>query len=628
MRTLFVYAMLSAVLLLLPALMFTSCSQQQPKSGATMERDPHSFANHDQVVVRHLALDLAVDFSAKKLSGKAILRIENLAAVDTLILDTRDLNIERVTREQPEQQAGFRLGPVTEHLGQSLAIAITPKTTFVTVYYSTKPQAAALQWLEPPQTAGGKSPFLLTQSQSILARTWVPCQDNPAVRMTYSAHIKTPPGMLALMSAENKPDKNPEGEYEFSMPQPIPSYLLALAVGDIAFKPISDRCGVYAEPNLVDRAAWEFADTEKMIAAAEQLYGPYRWGRYDMIVLPPSFPFGGMENPRLTFLTPTVIAGDRSLVSVVAHELAHSWSGNLVTNASWGDFWLNEGFTVYFERRILESVYGEKYSEMQALLGFQDLVKNVAELGDTSADTRLSLNLIGRDPDDAVNDIAYEKGYMFLRKIEETVGREQWDTFLKSYFNTHAFKSMTTAKFISILRDSVIKGNKKFEDDIQIDTWVYGTGIPKNHPVVTSDAFAEVEKQVQSWIAGTKPSQLATSGWTTQEWMHFMRKLPKPMMKQQMESLDKGFRFTQSGNAEILDEWFLHAIWNNYEQAYPAMEKFLTSVGRRKFLKPLYTEMAKTPEGLALAKQIYAKARPGYHAVSVRTIDDILKWNG
>lgn len=627
MRIAFPYAFCLKIAVLVPALMLHSCTRQQPKTGATMQRDPHSFANHEQVVVRHLDLSLAVDFEQRKLSGKAVLRIENLAGVDTLIVDTRDLNIERVTREMPELETGFVLGPDVQHLGQSLSIAITQKTTFVTVYYSTKPEAAALQWLDPPQTAGGKMPFLLTQSQSILARTWVPCQDNPAVRMTYSAHIHTPPGMLALMSAENKPDKSPDGKYEFSMPQPVPSYLLALAVGDITFKPISERCGVYAEPGIIDRAAWEFADAEKMIDAAEQLYGPYRWGRYDMIVLPPSFPFGGMENPRLTFLTPTVIAGDRSLVSVVAHELAHSWSGNLVTNASWGDFWLNEGFTVYFERRILETVYGRKHSEMQALLGFQDLVKNVAELGDTSADTKLSLDLKGRDPDDAVNDIAYEKGYMFLRKIEETIGREKWDSFLRTYFNAHAFQSMNTVKFLSILRDSVIKGDKTLEDEIQIDRWVYEPSIPKNHPVVTSDAFTSVEAQVQSWLAGAKLSQPTTSGWTTQEWMHFLRKLPKPMTKQQMESLDKQFRFTQSGNAEVLDEWFLHVIENKYAVSYPAMEKFLTSVGRRKFLKPLYTEMAKTPEGLALAKQIYAKARPGYHAVSVRTIDDILKWN-
>ncbi len=613
-------------LIALLSILALTCAPSPSAKKASMARDPHSFSNHDQVVVRHLDLDLAVDFEQKQLRGKAILTIDNLAGVDTLFLDTRDLNIEKVTRGETEEPASFLPGEPVKYLGQSLAVSITPKTSVVSVYYSTKPEAAALQWLSPAQTAGGKKPFLLTQSQAILARTWVPCQDNPAVRMTYNARITTPPGMLALMSAENSPEIRADGVYEFKMPQPIPSYLLALTVGDIAFKPISNRCGIYAEPAVLEKAAYEFADTEKMIVTAEALYGPYRWGRYDMIVLPPSFPFGGMENPRLTFLTPTVIAGDRSLVAVVAHELAHSWSGNLVTNASWGDFWLNEGFTRYFEQRILESMYGRQFSEMQALLAFQDLQKEVATLGDTSADTHLFLNLDGRDPDDAVNDIPYEKGYFLLRKIEETVGRERWDAFLRSYFDGHAFQSITTEDFLGILRDSLFKGNPEVENAIALDSWVFGPGIPSNHPVVTSDAFTIVEQEANKWIAGAPAASLATSGWTTQEWMHFLRKLPKSMTPQQMKNLDTQFGFSKSGNSEILHEWFLHVIKNNYTPAYPALEKFLTSVGRRKFLKPLYTELAKTPDGLAFAKRVYKSARPGYHAVSVNTVDGILKW--
>ncbi len=608
------------------SLLAISCSLSPSAKKAPVQRDPHSFANHNQVVVKHLDLDLEVDFTQKQLRGKASLKIENTAKTDTLILDTRDLKIEKVTLGDGNDPASFVLGEPVKYLGQSLTIKVAPTTSLVTIYYSTKPEAAALQWLAPGQTAGGKKPFLLTQSQAILARTWVPCQDNPAVRMTYNARIKTPPGMLALMSAENSPDIKPDGVYEFKMPQAIPSYLLALTVGDIAFKPISDRCGMYAEPAVIEKAAYEFADAEKMITAAEGLYGPYRWGRYDMIVLPPSFPFGGMENPRLTFLTPTVLAGDRSLVAIIAHELAHSWSGNLVTNASWGDFWLNEGFTVYFERRILESLYGRRYSEMQALLGFQDLQKEVTTLGDTSADTHLYLDLKGRDPDDAVNDIPYEKGYFLLRKIEQTVGRERWDAFLRSYFDGHGFQSITTAGFLTILRDSLLRDFPDAEQVIAIDSWVFRPGIPSNHPVVTSDAFTKVEHEAKKWIGGAQAATLATSGWTTQEWIHFLRELPKPMSAQQMRNLDTRFGFSKSGNVEILHEWFLHVIANNYAPAYPALEKFLTSVGRRKFLKPLYTELAKTPEGLSFAKRMYKIARPGYHAVSVNTVDIILKW--
>ncbi len=607
------------------SLLALSCTPS-PSAKKTMQRDPHSFANHDQVVVRHLDLDLTIDFDRKQLKGKATLSIENIGHADSLILDTRDLNIEKVTLGSSEEPAVFQLGEPVKFLGRPLSIRLTKETSSVTIHYSTTPEAAALQWLSPEQTAGGKHPFLLTQSQAILARTWVPCQDNPAVRMTYNARIKTPPGMLALMSAENSPEIKSDGVYEFKMPQAIPSYLLALTVGDIAFKPISDRCGIYAEPAVLEKAAYEFADTEKMIVAAEALYGPYRWGRYDMIVLPPSFPFGGMENPRLTFLTPTVIAGDRSLVAVVAHELAHSWSGNLVTNASWGDFWLNEGFTRYFEQRILESLYGRQFSEMQAVLAFQDLQKEVTTLGDTSADTHLFLNLDGRDPDEAVTDIPYEKGYFFVRKIEETVGRERWDSFLRSYFDGHAFQSMTTERFLTILNDSLFKGNEQWKNAVAIDSWVFGPGIPSNHPVAISDAFTNVEAQAKKWIDGKPAATLTTSGWTTQEWMHFLRALPKSMTAQQMKNLDSQFGFTKSGNSEVLHEWFLHVIANNYSPAYPALEKFLTSVGRRKFLKPLYTELAKTPDGLSFAKRVYKIARPGYHAVSVNTVDIILKW--
>ena len=251
------------------------------------------------------------------------------------------------------------------------------------------------------------------------------------------------------MSASNPQIKNETGSYHFEMKQPIPSYLLALAVGDVEFKRVSNRAGIYAERTVLDSAVWEFADLEKMIHGAEELYGAYLWERYDVLVLPPSFPFGGMENPRLTFATPSILAGDRSLTSLIAHELAHSWSGNLVTNRTWNDFWLNEGFTVYFEHRIMEKLYGRDYAEMLALLSLQDLRETIQSLKDENlyADTKLKLDLAGRNPDDGVTDIAYNKGYFFLRLFEERYGRERFDSFLKHYFSSNAFKSSGHPKF-------------------------------------------------------------------------------------------------------------------------------------------------------------------------------------
>ncbi len=588
-------------------------------------RDVHSFARPDEVAVKHLALNLAVDFDKQQLSGSATLQIENHGARE-LWLDTNGLTIERVLLDSGKE-ANFTIGEPVKYLGRSLTIAIDPSTKSVHIDYKTSPGAAAVQWLAPQQTAGAKHPFLFTQSQAILARTWAPCQDTPGVRMTYEALIRVPRGLLAVMSAENPTKTSSDGLYHFRMPQPIPSYLLALAVGDLAFRSLGKNSGVYAEKPVIDAAAYEFADTQKMIEAAEKLYGPYRWGQYDILVLPPSFPFGGMENPRLTFATPTVLAGDRSLVSLVAHELAHSWSGNLVTNATWNDFWLNEGFTTYFERRIMEAVYGRQYSEMLARLGMQDLEQSVQELGPTSPDTHLLLNLEGRDPDDAANKVAYEKGYFFLRLVEESVGRATFDAYLRDYFDHHAFQSMTTQAFLEHLRKNLLSKNPGSEQRLDIESWINKPGVPANAPHAQSDAFEKVGQQVQSFATGAPASRLETSKWSTHEWIHFLRHLPANLAREQMDDLDRAFKLTRSGNSEILHEWLMQSIAHDYEPAYPALERFLTKQGRRKFLKPLYQKLAESEEGRNRAREIYTKARPTYHAVSRGTIDGILKWN-
>lgn len=583
-------------------------------------RDPHSFSHPDEVAVEHLKLDLSVDFTKRQLTGRASLRLANRTGADRLYLDTRDLEIRKVTLDDGRTEAPFTLGDEVEFLGRPLEIRITPQTRWVSIDYVTKPQAAALQWLTPEQ-AGSPYPFLYTQSQAILARTWVPCQDTPGVRMTYEATVHAPQGLMAVMSAENPTKKSADGVYRFNMPQRIPSYLLALAVGDLEFRPLGTNSGVYALPSVVERAAWELADTPKMIAAAEKLYGPYRWGRYDVLILPASYPFGGMENPRLTFATPTILAGDRSLVALIAHELAHSWSGNLVTNATWNDFWLNEGFTTYFEGRIMEAVYGRPYFEMLSVLGRQDLEGEVETLGADSADTHLFLDLEGRDPDEGMSSIAYEKGALFLRTLEEAVGRERFDKFLRTYFDTFAFRSMDTARFLEYL-------NAQLAPKVPVDPWIHGPGVPAGAWQPRSTPFAAVDQAIQAFSAGTPAAQLRTTGWTTHHWLHFLRNLPKPLDAAKMADLDATFRFGESGNSEVLNAWLLDVIANRYEPAYPVLERFLTTVGRRKFLQPLYTELAKTPAGTEMALRIYEKARPGYHSVSQNTIDGILDWRG
>ena len=580
--------------------------------------DVHTFAQADKAVMTDLALDIKVDFDKKQIGGKATLTINNLGKTDKLYLDTKELTIEKVTLGDDEKETKFAIGEAKEHMGKPLVIDITADTKKVNVYYQTSPKAEALQWLNPQQTAGKKQPFLFTQSQAILARSWVPCQDSPGIRFTYSAKVTVPKDLMAVMSAENPVTKNAEGVYNFKMPQPIPAYLLALSVGDLAFGKIGERTGVYAEPSMLDKCTYEFANMEKMLEAAEKIYGKYEWGRYDVIVLPPSFPFGGMENPRLTFATPTILAGDRSLTSLIAHELAHSWSGNLVTNKTWNDFWLNEGFTVFFERKIMEAIRGESYSEMLARLGQQDLQGTVKSLDEK--DTHLKLALKDRNPDDGMNDVAYEKGYFFLRLIAETVGKDKFDNFLKNYFAKYKFQSMDTEGFLAHLKQELPEAAK-----LNLDEWVYKPGLPANMPKVAATRFENIDKVYAEWEGGKKAAELNTKEWSTHEWLHFLRKLPAKVEKAKLEDLDAAFKLTESGNSEIAAEWLSRAVPSEYDKAYPALEKFLINVGRRKFLMPLYKSMITTEAGKKMAKEVYTKARPNYHSVSYNSLDKLIK---
>lgn len=623
------FAILSLALLL-----FASCKQtgETTESGKASfsyaKIDPHSYARQDQAKVKHAALDIEVDFEAEQIKGKIQLFFDNFTKADTLYLDTKDLEIKAVSIIEDHKNlkkvkdTPYFMGERDEILGTPLAVLITPETEAVEIEYASDPEAEALQWLAPSLTAGKKHPFLLTQSQAINARTWLPIQDSPGIRYTYEAKVKIPAELMAVMSASNPIEKNEEGIYNFEMKQPIPAYLMALAVGDLAFKAVGERTGIYADPVILDKAAYEFGEMEQMLELAEGIYGPYAWERYDVIVLPPSFPFGGMENPRITFATPTILAGDRSLISLIAHEMAHSWSGNLVTNATWDDFWLNEGFTVYFEYRIMEALKGRDYSEMLAQLSYQDLVAEVEDLD--AEDTHLKLKLLNRHPDDGMTSIAYDKGYYFLRLIEETVGREKFDNFIKSYFSQNAFKTMDTEAFLKRLDEELLSEEESWKEAIGINDWVYGPGVPKNIPVADPQRFEQVNAARDAWIGGAKAKDIAPESWSTHQWLHFIRTLPGSVSSEQLAELDQAFQLTQSTNAEIQCAWYKRSVEAGYSQAFGAMEEFLIAVGRRKFLMPLYRAMKEKGEG-ELACGIYAKARPNYHPISYNSVDELLK---
>ncbi|MEN7550288.1 M1 family metallopeptidase [Rapidithrix thailandica] len=611
-------------------LMLFSCEQPKKKTmeekhePAVTVEDKHTFANPQEAVMKHLSLDIEVDFKQKTLSGTAKIDFENHGS-ERLFLDTRGLTIEKVM--VGDRELNYTLHEEIPYLGSALEISIDTFTQSLVVHYHTSPEASALQWLSPSQTTGKKEPFLFTQSQAILARTWVPCQDSPGIRFTYDAKVKVPKGLMALMSAKNPKEISEEGVYEFNMGQPIPAYLLALSVGDLTFKAIGKRTGVYAEPADLEKAVYEFAEMEDMLIAAEKLYGPYQWEQYDVIVLPPSFPFGGMENPRLTFATPTILAGDRSLTSLIAHELAHSWSGNLVTNATWDDFWMNEGFTVYFENRIMEAIYGKDIADMLALISYQDLVHEMEEMN-YSDDTKLKLSLSGRDPDEGMTAIAYDKGFYFLKLLEFTAGREKWDAFLNQYFESHAFQTITTEAFLKYLDKNLLQNlPDSTVESLRIEQWVYNSGLPENCPKIHSDKFEQVEKEVAKFNEGTTAGELQTKGWVYQQWVHFLRKMPGELNSEQMAALDKSFQFTKTGNNEVLFEWLMLVVKYEYSPAYPRLKSFLKTVGRRKFIKPIYEAMAKNEKLLPMAQQVYAQARSGYHFVAVSSIDPIVGYN-
>lgn len=582
-------------------------------------RDVHTQSNGDKVILEHLRLDLKVDFDQRLLSGKAEWTLQNPESQPRLRLDTDGLRIDSVWVDG--EKGSFSVDSPVPYLGAALNIPIEADTRSVTIFYQTGPDAAALQWLEPHQTADKKFPFLYTQSESIYARSWIPCADGPGFRFTYEARVEVPHSLMALMSAQNPQTKSDSGVYHFEMEIPIPAYLMALAVGDLEFAAIDDRIGVYAEPGVMEKASREFEEVPWMMTKAEELYGPYEWGRYDALILPPGFPIGGMENPRLTFCTPTIIAGDKSLMNLVAHELAHSWSGNLVTNATWNDFWLNEGFTVYFERRITEAMYGKEYADMLWQLGYQDLEQTIGLLGAQSPRTHLYQDLEGKDPDDGFTDIPYEKGALFLKQIELEVGRPRMDSFLITYFNRYAFKTIHTRQFLDYLDEELIGEDEALRTRLRIPAWIYGPGIPDTAPRTASSRFAAVDTQVAVFM-NQGASSLQTDSWTTHEWLHFLRQLDRPLSKEKMTDLDTHFSLTETGNSEIADLWFIHAVAARYTPAYGAMDTFLSRVGRRKFIEPLYREMLERQQA-TLAEQIYSQYRMNYHPMAQSSLDKL-----
>ncbi len=577
-------------------------------------KDAWTHAVPEVARVTHVDLNLDVDFASRTLSGVATLDVLAATGAKEIVLDIDDLDMISVTCPKGKPLP-FTVGPRDKELGSALTVQLEGNKQIL-IRYKTRPGASALQWLAPELTAGKRKPYLFSQGQPINNRSWIPTQDSPGIRQTWSATLTVPAGFVAVMSGDRldgeKGQAAPDGKrsFRFRMDKPVPPYLVAMAVGDLAFKATGKRSGVWTEPSMLDAAAHEVGDVEKMIDAAQALYGPYRWGRYDMLVLPPSFPYGGMENPTLTFLTPTIITGDRSNTDVVAHELAHSWSGNLVTNATWSDSWLNEGFTTYFENRIMEAVYGKERAAMYADLDWDGLQRDIKDAGGSDAAT----TRLHGDPGATFGQLDYFKGSTFLRTIEAAVGRAKWDAYLRAYFDRHAFQPQTTAGFLADLRANLIKGDKALEAKLELDRWAYQPGLPDNAVHVTSATLAAVDAKLATFNAGGPASAVQPTGWATQQWLRFLNGLPRQQAPARLAELDATLGLSASNNAYVRSAWAELAIANRYEPALPGIEEFVKRVGRGLLIYPIYKDlMAQGDWGKPIARRFYESAKAGYH---------------
>lgn len=592
--------------------------------------DTLTYARPQIARVAHIALDLDLAFAGKSVGGTAVLDVDARENAQEIVLDSNGLRISSVT-DGAGNALDWNIGQMDAESGKGAPLTIQlPSSTpaglrQIRIAYRSAPDAAALQWLSPEQTAGGEHPYLFSQGQAILNRSWIPTQDSPGIRQTWEARITAPKPLDVVMSgiAQGEPEDLGDGRraFRFAMDKSVPPYLIAIAAGDIEFRALSDRTGVWSEPSMLDAAAAEVGDTERMVVAAERLYGPYRWGRYDMIVLPPAFPYGGMENPVMTFLTPTFIAGDKSLNGLVAHELAHSWSGNLVTNAVWADSWLNEGVTSYFENRILEELYGEERAEQEAALAFANVEKTLAEVGNAPGTALYQPENV----DPVGSAIIYDKGAYFLRTMESIVGRERFDTWLESWFDRHAFEPATSAMMLADIRENLVRGDSDLEERLMLDEWVYSPGLPANVARPDPAAFAQVDAAAAAYQASGAIDTAAWEGWNSAERQRFLRGLPQEIDEAGLVRLDRELSLSGNGNNEELFLWLDLALSNQYQSAVPVAERFLNTVGRRKFVAPLFaTLMAEGDWGAPIAKRIYDDTRETYHAVTQGTVDGIV----
>mgnify|MGYP002630762365 CR=1 FL=1 len=610
----------------------------------------------DSAACTHLSLTWDVDFEAHVLRGRAEWTVKLASAeVAVVVLDTKSLDISEVTIGG--KAASYTLGDEHEAFGKALTVELPDEAKQgaeplkLVIAYSTTPQSSALQWLAKELTAGQLHPYLFTQCEPIHARALLPCQDTPSAKFSYEAAVTVPGWATALMSAIGKGSKRKaEGGTTFYFEQKvvIPAYLLCLAVGQLQSRVVGPRTSVWSEPSVVDAAAHEFGQTEEFISTAERIMGqPYVWERYDILCLPPSFPFGGMENPCLTFVTPTLLAGDRSLANVVAHEVAHSWTGNLITNHTWEHFWLNEGWTVWLERKIKAAMAGAKtggppdmtYYDFDAISGWKHLADDVKLIGETHPFTSLSPPLHDKDPDDAFSSVPYEKGFNLLNYLSGVVGGHVvFEEFARAYCARFMYATLTTADFKAFFCEWC--GGRGIDcAAVDWETWLTAAGMPPVTPQFNNVHGERCVRLAEMWLAGGDATEGCDSsdvaGWSSPHFISFLEhllsklgeepalaaKLPLP----QLQRMDGLYGFTPTKNSEVRFRWQRLCILLRAEFIVPHVVTFLKEQGRMKFVRPLYRDLFGWEAQRAVATATFIDRESNYHPICAKMLKQDLK---
>ncbi|ALC39980.1 CG10602 [Drosophila busckii] len=600
--------------------------------------DPSSYSQPELITTEHTQLNWQVDFAATKLRGSVVHKFNVLSSnLEKILLDVRDIDVKNATllAGGTEMPINYFISEPVPDIGQKLTLELPSGTAKgslnVRIDYETASNASALQWLNPTQTLGKKHPYMFSQCQAIHARSVMPCQDTPAVKFTYDATVEHPAELTTLMSALI--DKKESGKTHFKQQVPIPAYLVAIAIGKLVSRPLGENSNVWAEEDIVDACAEEFSETSTMLKTASDLCGPYVWKQYDLLVMPPSFPFGGMENPCLTFVTPTLLAGDKSLANVVAHEIAHSWTGNLVTNKNFEHFWLNEGFTVFVESKIVGRMQGAKELDFRMLSNLTELQECLrTQLSDTPELTKLVVDLSNCGPDDAFSSVPYIKGSTFLRYLEDLLGGPSvFEPFLRDYLKKFAYKSIETQDFKNALYDYFKDTDKK--DKLSVvnwDLWLTCEGMP---PIIPKfdESLSNVSKELATLWSKQTVDELAKNSTIQQnisihQLIDFLGKLIEnkdivELNERKIELLESTYNLKQSKNAEVRFRLNRLIIRARLIKRLDEIIEFANGNFRMKFCRPIYRDLGNWPEAKPEAVRNFLSVKDQMMAVCSHTIE-------